>query len=72
MREAYLKPLSEKYPDTFILPVWNQADTPNAFEAASQTAEQCGWPVQLITHFPEEERSSFFLKESVTVRPDRI
>lgn len=70
MREAYLKPLSETYPDTFILPVWNQADTPNTFEAARLAAEQCGWPVQLITHFPEPERSSFFLKKSVTVRPD--
>lgn len=56
MRELYLRPLTEKYPDARIFPVWNQADTPDALTDAKQAARACNWPFQLITYFKENER----------------
>lgn len=57
MREFYLRPLTEKYPNACILPVWNQADTPPLVCAAQEAADYCGSTWQLITHFSSEEQN---------------
>ena len=51
MKEYYLDPMAEKYPGMRLIPVWNQADTPERICAAKTAARCCGRDFQLITSF---------------------
>lgn len=57
MKQCYLEPLKEKYPNACIIPVWNQADTPAMMAQAEETAALCGSMVQLITALAPAERN---------------
>lgn len=65
MKTFYLKPLSRRFPEALILPVWNQADTSGMLEAAQKTAALCGWNFQLITRMDFDRSSNPFRESTV-------